>query len=439
MSLTLLAVLSLCLWKGEEHYLELPENISLPENTAPFEVKQGVLREVSGAFDRVEWNATDGAHRVALITVPRSVKAGKYTLGDLKVTVIDRVLPEKRTFRLDLWQHPWAVARVVGVEPFSKAHYQAMEPLWKMLAKAGQKYITTTIVSLPWNHQCYDGYDSMIKEGDYSEFDRYVEFCRKCGLGPYIACYTMVPWGKPVDPESPEFENRWKPFLKSFTDHLRKKGWLEYTYISLDERPPAVMKKVVEFIRKYGRGLKISAAGNHHPSEFKGIEIDDFSLGISYVTEDFIQNELPRRHASGETTTTYVCCDPPKPNTFLTSAPEEAYFLAVFQKVIGSDGLLRWAYNSWPKDPKKDGAYGNWPSGDTYLVYPDCEPSVRFLELNNGIQAFEKWFILEKDARFKPALKELAARYELKKARSAGRDWFRELKTATDEVLNRHD
>ena len=67
--------------------------------------------------------------------------------------------------------------------PFSAAHYRAMEPLWKMLAAAGQKTLTVTLVDRPWNHQCYDAYGTMIgrRKGadgkwsfDYSVFDRYV-------------------------------------------------------------------------------------------------------------------------------------------------------------------------------------------------------------------------------------------------------------------------
>jgi hypothetical protein len=53
--------------------------------------------------------------------------------------------------------------------------------------------------------------------------------------------------------------------------------------------------------------------------------------------------------------------------------------------MAGLDGFLRWAWNSWPRDPVHDISFGDWAGGDTFLVYPDGSPSLRFLELRNGI------------------------------------------------------
>ena len=65
-------------------------------------------------------------------------------------------------FHLDLWQHPSAVARAQGLKLWSDEHFAAMKPLMQRLANAGQKVITATLNKDPWNHQCYDAYESMI-------------------------------------------------------------------------------------------------------------------------------------------------------------------------------------------------------------------------------------------------------------------------------------
>ena len=90
----------------------------------------------------------------AVVTASQDAKPGRYEFGQLVVNVLDRTLPPASEWKyyLDLWQHPWAVARAKGVKPFSKKHYAAMEPLWKMLADAGQKTLTVTLVDQPWNH-----------------------------------------------------------------------------------------------------------------------------------------------------------------------------------------------------------------------------------------------------------------------------------------------
>ena len=57
-----------------------------------------------------------------------------------------------------------------------------MRPLWEELANAGQKAITTTITDLPWNHQNFDAYRTMVEHvknadgtwtHDYSIFDKF--------------------------------------------------------------------------------------------------------------------------------------------------------------------------------------------------------------------------------------------------------------------------
>jgi hypothetical protein len=63
----------------------------------------------------------------------------------------------------------------------------------------------------------------------------------------------------------------------------------------------------------------------------------------------------------------------------------------------GFDGFLRWAYNSWVKDPLLDSRFRTWPAGDTYIVYPDGRSSIRFERLIEGIQDAEKIRLLREE------------------------------------------
>ena len=264
--------LRVTVWRGESHSVIVSDEYPEISGSAPgIEVRGGTLMPVrynAGATleyrtvaDRAEYGSKAPGIHFATITAAPDAKPGEYRMGQLVVTVVDRVLPPPREWKyfLDLWQHPWAVARVNGVEPFSDAHYAAMEPLWRMLADAGQKALTVTLVDQPWNHQCYDAYGSMVvrRRGadgkwtfDYSVFDRYVEFGRKCGLGPDIACYTMCPWGYMVDyvdaegksvraearPGKPFFDEYWGAFLADFSRLLEGRGWLKDASIAMAER-----------------------------------------------------------------------------------------------------------------------------------------------------------------------------------------------------------
>lgn len=88
-------------------------------------------------------------------------------------------------------------------------------------------------------------------------------------------------------------------------------------------------------------------------------------------------------------------CTEPRPNTFTFSQPTEAEWLAWHSAKENLDGYLRWALNSWVKNPLQDSRFTAWAAGDTYLIYPDARSSVRMERLIEGIQAFEKVRILK--------------------------------------------
>ena len=364
------------------------------------------------------------------------------------LTVLNRTLPPAKEWKyfLDLWQHPWAVSRFFDVKPFSKEHYEKMEPIWRNLADCGCKALTVTILDLPWNHQCYDGYHSMIRRMhldsglivDYSLFDEYVEFGRKCGLGPDIACYTMCPWGymatwedkdgnihrEKMLPGTPEFEEYWGRFLAGFAMHLKEKGWFEDTYIAMDERAPKDVKLVCDLIQKYAPGMKVAMAGNKSPSEFEGITIDNYCQGLIHLRKHpKFFDELEPRRKQGHKTTFYVCASAMKPNTFMDSPLDEGYWLGAYPAITGFDGFLRWAANSWPKNPYEDASYRprDWRAGDTFFIYPNGELSARLIALRSGVVAAEKLRILRDEGcgmrdEIEKEVADIASKYDYKTA-----------------------
>ncbi len=442
---------SVNVWRGETKYVNIPAGAGealLRENGS----EKGGVRLTLAKYDEVAYEKTPGGEKffrpdvcrelakggaetpaLCKIAVAPLAKPGRRVFGPLEVNVSERVLPPAKEWKyhLDLWQHPWAVARYFGLKPFSKEHYAKMEVVWRALADCGVKTLTTTLLDLPWNHQCYDGYYSMIgrvktAEGkwkfDYSLFDEYVEFGRKCGIGPGIACYTMCPWGymaswrdekgeehrEKLLPGTEGFEDYWGDFLVDFASHLKAKGWFHDAYIAMDERGPEDVRLISEFIRKKAPGMKISMAGDKKPSAFKGIKIDDYSQGLAHLTEDFLP-ELPGRAKSGMKTTVYVCCNPERPNTFMESPEDESFWIGAYPAMAGFDGFLRWAANSWPEDPYKDASFktANWRAGDTFLVYPSGELSSRMISLRAGVVAAVKMTILGDEKK----MKEIASRY----------------------------
>jgi hypothetical protein len=344
----------------------------------------------------------------------------KYTLK-IALTIVDKTLPppSEWTYRLDFWQHPFAIARVHKLEPWSDAHFAAMRKYYTMLADAGQKIVTASIVNEPWGHQTYDDFPSLIrwtkkKDGtiyDYTLFDKYVAFVMSCGINKQINCYSMVPWkiaftyyDEAASKEAvftqaigtPAYNEFWATMLTDFTKHLKTKGWFGITTIAMDERPMPAMQSVIKLLKTIDSGWKVSLAGDYHAE----VESDIFDYCIASNLK-YPDEVLQKRKQQNKISTWYTCCAEKYPNAFTFSPPDEMVWMGWYTAATGMDGYLRWAYNSWTKAPSTDSRFTAWPAGDTYQVYPGALSSVRFEKIIEGIQDFEKIQLLRKEYKSK--------------------------------------
>lgn len=386
----------------------------------------GHIRPVWVQID-IPQDATAGAYHASV-----TIKAVGAEPVSLPVTLFvePEVLPEPSQWKVhaDFWQHPHAVARWHDVEPWSPEHLALMKPLMQRLAAAGQKVITCAIIDEAWNGQTYDWFPSQIqwirgKDGvmryDYSHFDTWVKFMmEEVGIREDIFCYTMVPWSMKVryydetdgtykhlqlNHEKPEYELIWGHFLSDFRAHLKERGWLERTSIALDERPDALVRAAAHVMRTYAPELKIASSVDRPTKESAGVYLlSPVLTHAGSVTPEM----LTERRAKGFKTIYYTCLHPKKPNTFTMSPPAEAEWLGYFAAAQNLDGYSRWAYNSWSRNPFETTDFGNWPSGDCFLVYPGNLSSVRFERLRDGLEEFEKIAILRAQADKSPEVRE---------------------------------
>ncbi|WP_221410988.1 DUF4091 domain-containing protein [Elizabethkingia sp. JS20170427COW] len=359
------------------------------------------------------------------IDIPRDTVPGLYTsqvsikakgekiqILPLSLEVINHTLPpaSEWKFHLDLWQHPSAIARSYNVKMWSDEHFEALKPIMKRLANAGQKVITTTLNKDPWNVQTFDPYEDMIiwskkKDGswtyDYKIFDRWVNLMMDLGINKMINCYSIIPWNNEIhyqdektgkvinvvaEPGSSVFKEMWTPFLKDFSQHLQQKDWLDITNIALDERAPEQMAAAFDLIKNVAPQLGVSYADNHKTYK-KYPDSKDISIAIG---DPYSKEDLETRRAQGLNSTFYVCCSDSFANTFTFSDSAEPVFAGWYALASGFDGMLRWSYNSWVKDPFQDSRFRTWPAGDTYIVYPQNRSSIRFERLLEGVQDYEK-------------------------------------------------
>jgi hypothetical protein len=162
----------------------------------------------------------------------------------------------------------------------------------------------------------------------------------------------------------------------------------------------------IKVIKQHSKDWKITYAGNWHK------ELDTLLNDYCFLHgNEASKEEVNARTARGQTTTYYVCCNPPVPNNFVFSPPVEGRWQSWYAAAHGYNGFLRWAYDAWPADPMRDARYGSWASGDCFLVYPGGNSCIRFEKLREGIVDYEKIKIIKALADKSPdaAVKNLAA------------------------------
>ena len=382
--------------------------------------------DVPGKTVRPVWisldipSGTQPGHYKGIINV---IAKGFETTLKLDIDVQNQLLPPPHDwkYRLDLWQNPWVLAWDNHLEPWSEEHKLLLKKHLKLYADAGGKYITTYAVNSPWSDNSYTIEGGMIestkqKNGswkfDYKIFDEYVELAMSVGIDKAITVYTPLPGGyrfRYIDektgnyvteswpPTSDKFKAYWNPFLNDLRAHLIKKGWLNKTYIGINESAMDETLAAIKVVRTNWPNWKITYAGDWHP------ELNDLLNDYCFLSgKESPMEVVKNRVAKGFTTTYYVCCNPPKPNNFLFSPPIEGRWISWYASAYGYNGFLRWAYDAWPQDPTRDARHGSWASGDCYLVYPGANSGIRFEKLREGISDYEKIRILRNLASASP-------------------------------------
>ena len=325
--------------------------------------------------------------------------------------------PHDWTFRLDLWQNPWVIAAYYKVKPWSEEHKQLLKKHLKLYADAGGKFITTYAVNSPWADNSYMIEGSMIewikkKNGnwffDYSIFDQYVQLAINAGIDKAITIYTPIPWGdrfrfmdestgnyiiEQWQATSDIFKKNWNVFLTDLKKHLETKGWMNKTYLGINENAMEQTLSAIKVIRDHSKQWKITYAGDWH-EELTGL-LDDYSCVFN---KEPSVRDVTNRSVKKQTSTFYICCTPSYPNTFVFSPPIEGRWLGWYTIAHGYDGLLRWAYDAWPADPVRDARHVLWPAGDCFMVYPGGASTVHFEKLREGIVDYEKIKMLRSKA-----------------------------------------
>ena len=131
--------------------------------------------------------ASPGVYKADLL-----IKDSEQLLGKLRleIQVSNRVLPvpSQWAYHLYLWQNPFAVARYYQVPLWSQEHLDAMRPLMKMLADAGDVYKRQVDKQLP--EDAHGFYETVCNTTGEFILQGYMELNR--GNGDISVSYTHL-------------------------------------------------------------------------------------------------------------------------------------------------------------------------------------------------------------------------------------------------------
>lgn len=365
---------------------------------------------------------------------PAGSYAGTITLQDagssvdlaLTAEVSSLSLPADSALTLELWQYPYSSLRYYGFgTAFSPAHLEYLKKELQLYKDAGGSAVAVSVQSEPWGHQTYDDYPSMIQwtrnadyswSFDFSAFDAWVETCEEAGIDGRILSFSLLPSYNKIlfqdevtgqqqtqylEPGSEDWKTVWGLFLDYYIIHLVEKGWLDRTYIAIDEKDEADTQQVISLLQAHhsddGRTLKLAAYISEMPQDVSmldQIDVVSFAENVVQQAPEQIAEIAQARRDAGMATAMYTCTGQ-YPNSFAYSEPAESVWTALYAGAEGMSGFARWAMNAYNEQPLVSTDVETYESGDTMLMYPGPEetpyPSVRLQMIARGVRDAGKY------------------------------------------------
>lgn len=372
----------------------------------------------------------------------------------MTVEVLEYTFPDnyQQCFNLDIWQQPSNLARTYDVSLWSDEHFRLIKEMAASLAKIGQKAVTVIAAEIPWkgwfNYIVKDYpanlYEySMIKVNknksgkitcDFSILDRYINCFFQAGIRQEINVFGLLgiwqpPYFPAVEVDYPEplviryydeatglisFINQkadLHEYIRQLFAHFKELGIWEKVRIVSDEPKKhqiSMFKDSLLELKTIDETIQVKATFDKDEALIQLLSLIDYPVTSYYCTCNHYK-ELSMSH-SGKTQY-YVCNYPDKPNTFLHSSLLETRLQGILAYHFNTNGLLRWAYNCWPKNAREDIRYntGALPVGDLCLIYPTNSGhlalSLRYKQLQRGIEDF--YLIKQAEKHYPKELSEL--------------------------------
>jgi len=356
-----------------------------------------------------------------------------------KVAQVPRRLPEQELLYTN-WFHCDCLSHAHGAEPFSETYWAILEKYLRCAAEHGMNFILTPLFTPPLDTGI--GLERLTtqlvgvttNDGSYS-FDfalleRWFSLCEEIGYKAFELSHLYTQWGAKhapkivdiggnrifgweTDADGPEYTGFLTQFAAALLPFLEKQGVKERCYVHVSDEPG--MRDIEMYARRAAFIKDI----------FPGLPMIDALSDYEFYEQGLIERPIPANDCMApfignvpELWTYYCCnqCRSDESNRFFAMPSWRNRVLGLQLWKFRCVGFLHWGFNFWNSqfstrqvDPfTESNAGGNFPSGDSYVVYPgeDGTPlcSLRLKVFREALQDLRALQLLESKIGYEATL-----------------------------------
>ncbi|MEG2380718.1 MAG: DUF4091 domain-containing protein [Oscillospiraceae bacterium] len=413
-----------------------------PDVLYPMDVKAGEEFEIINKKRHAIWITASinpetkaGIYPIKIVFEPSENNDNNTEISKtFELEVIDAVLPKQTLIHTE-WFHADCIAVQYNLEMLSREHWEMIEKFIKMAVDGGINMILTPIFTPPLDTKV-GGERPTIQLVDVSKngskysfgfenLEKWIDMCLKNGVEYFEMSHLFSQWGAKYCPKimatvdgeykqifgwnneaiCPEYDEFLKTFLPNLTNFLETKGIDKVTYFHISDEPLSEEHK-----ETYEKAKNIVA------DLLKNYKIIDALSEVDFYTSGLVENPIPSNdhihkfiESGAKNLWTYYCCAQcvDVSNRFMSMPSYRNRILGTQLYKYDIIGFLQWGYNFYYSQYSKrkinpflvTDADSAFPSGDSFLVYPDADspiPSIRYMVLREALQDMRAMQLLEK-------------------------------------------
>lgn len=341
---------------------------------------------------------------------------------EVSLTVLDAMLPEQSLIYTN-WFHADCLASIYRCEALSEKHWQVMGDFIEAAARFGNNMILTPCFTPPLDTAI--GAERMTvqlvtvrKEQDqytfdFSQLDRWIRLCQDKGIRYFEHSHLFTQWGAyhapkivvwedgvekrifgwETDASGADYVRFLRHYLIALRAHLHELQVYDQFYFHISDEPVEKHQNSYAKARQIFRDIlpekKVIDALSHVTFFEKGLV--DIPIPVTRTIEDF-------RGKVTELWTYYTGFQSfMYSNRLISMASRRNRILGTQMFAYDVKGFLQWAFNFYYTTLSREvcnpyessDAFGEFPSGTAYMVYPAPDGpvlSIRLFTFNEGLQ-----------------------------------------------------